>query len=46
MEYGITLPGLDTELFAIAPDVTTPHIAGQDVHVTFDSSGIAVVRPE
>ena len=46
MEYGIDLPGIDVELFAIAPDVTTPHRAGQDIHVTFDPAGIAVVRPE
>ena len=46
MEYGITLPGIETELFAIVSNVTTPHRPGQDIHVTFDPAGIAVIRPE
>ena len=46
MEYGIQLPGIETEPFAIVPNVTTPHHAGQAVRVTVDSTGIAVVYPE
>ena len=46
MEYGIELPGIETELFAIVSNVTTPHRPGQDIHVTFDPTGLAVVRAE
>ncbi|MCC6718049.1 MAG: ABC transporter ATP-binding protein [Acetobacteraceae bacterium] len=46
MEYGVELPGIEDELFAIATDIAQPLRAGQDVRVRFDPGGVAVVRAE
>jgi iron(III) transport system ATP-binding protein len=46
MEYVIDLPGIGTDLFAISSDIAEPIAAGQDVGVSFDPAGVAVVRPD
>ena len=46
MEYGVSLPGLDSELFATGGDVSAALADGQAVYVTFDPAGVAVVRPD
>ena len=43
MEYGVTLEGHEAELFAVAPDIAQPLPAGQQVRVSFDPAGLAVV---
>ncbi len=43
MEYGVALLGHDEELFAVATDIAHPLTAGQDVRVTFDPAGLALV---
>jgi iron(III) transport system ATP-binding protein len=46
MEYGVAIPGFEAELFATGGDVSAAFADGQDVHVSFDPAGVAVVRPE
>ncbi len=43
MEYGVALPGHDEELFAVATDIAHPLVAGQEVRVSFDPAGLALV---
>ncbi len=43
MEYGVALPGHDEGLFAVATDIAHPLVAGQEVRVSFDPAGLALV---
>jgi iron(III) transport system ATP-binding protein len=43
MEYGLTLDGVDTEIFVIDGDVAAPHAPGMRVGVSIDPAGVAII---
>ncbi|HEY7644120.1 MAG TPA: ABC transporter ATP-binding protein [Hyphomicrobiales bacterium] len=43
MEYGLTLDGIDTEIFVIDGNVAAPHAPATRVAVTIDPAGVAII---
>jgi iron(III) transport system ATP-binding protein len=43
MEYGLTLHGIDTEIFVIDGNVAAPHAPGTRVAVAIDPAGVAII---
>jgi len=43
MEYGLTLDGIDTEIFVIDGNVAAPHAPGTRVGVSIDPAGVAII---
>jgi iron(III) transport system ATP-binding protein len=43
MEYWVTVAGLEKELFAVAPDVERPLVAGDAVSVSLAQTGASLV---